>query len=95
MDDAIRLLQLNNVTPVGIVLAGFFLFALSLRKDWIVTGNRFTEKVKDCDDVNEALRKCTETNAQCRDDYATVRINIARLEERERVHRTKGRGAAQ
>lgn len=93
MDEAIRLLQLNNVTPVGIILTGFFMFALSLRKDWIVTGNRFAEKTKDCDEISEALRACTETNAQCRDDYSTVRINIARLEERERLHRTKGRGA--
>lgn len=86
MDDITQLLQIEGVSTVGILLTGFFLLLLSLWKEWMITGKRWQAKVADCDDLKVALTAAQTELKAVAHDYTETRIELARIEERERLH---------
>lgn len=96
MDDAIRLLQIQGVSVVGVLLFVLFFVGVGLHREWFVTGKRWASKVADCEKLSTALEAATATNRQCEHDYTETRITLARLEERELMHKhsaPRGRGS--
>lgn len=85
MDAFVQLLQIEGVSTVGLALTGFALYVIALWREWIVTGKRWSAKVKDGDNLTAALDVAHGALKQCERDYTEARISIARHEERDRV----------
>jgi hypothetical protein len=86
MSDLMALLTAEGVTASGVLLGVLVVFAVSLNREWIITGVRFKSE---CTALRTALEACTKTAEQCGKDYTTAQIRIARQDERERIRRRK------
>jgi hypothetical protein len=83
MDEAIRLLTIQGVSPVGILLAVLFAGGVGLWRGWWVPGKTWEAKVAECMTLTVALAAANAELKLVRDDQTELRIEIARYEERE------------
>ncbi|HKU50995.1 MAG TPA: hypothetical protein VJQ25_00890 [Nitrospira sp.] len=83
LDALLKLLTGRDFTVTGFIIAVFITFAVSLNRNWLVTGPRYKECKDSCDNCNTILGTARDELKRCESDYTNARITIVRYEERE------------